>query len=72
MRHSGVGQEVVDWLYCWKALFLKKKSSFKMLGFSFSSQLDWGSNIVSIAKTASKKVESFIHSVKFLSGKVVL
>ena len=30
-------------------------SSFKMLGLSFSSKLDWGSYIISIAKTASKK-----------------
>ena len=31
---------------------LEENSSFKMLG-SFSSQLDWGSYIISIAKTAS-------------------
>ena len=30
-------------------------SSFKMLGLSFSSKLDWGSCIISIAKTASRK-----------------
>ena len=28
---------------------LEEKSSFKMLGFSFSSKLDWGSYIISIA-----------------------
>ena len=32
---------------------LKEKSSFKMLGLTFSSKLDWGSYIISIAKTAS-------------------
>ena len=32
---------------------LEKKSSFKMLGLTFSSKLDWGSYIISIAKTAS-------------------
>ena len=32
------------------------KSSFKLLGLTFSSKLDWGSYIVSIAKTASKKI----------------
>ena len=32
----------------------EKKSSFKMLKLSFSSKLDWGSYIISIAKTASK------------------
>ena len=34
---------------------LEEKSSFKMLGFSFSSKLDWGSCIISIAKTGSSK-----------------
>ena len=37
---------------------LEEKSSFKMLGLTFSSKLDWGSYIISIAKTASKKLES--------------
>ena len=32
---------------------LEEKSSFKMLRLTFSSKLDWGSYIVSIAKTAS-------------------
>ena len=36
---------------------LEEKSSFKMLGLTFSSKLDWGSYIISIAKTASKKIE---------------
>ena len=35
---------------------LEEKSSFKMLGLTFSSKLDWGSYIISIAKTASKKI----------------
>ena len=34
---------------------LEEKSSFKMLGLTFSSKLDWGSYIISIAKTASKE-----------------
>ena len=29
---------------------LEEKSSFKMLGLNFSSKLDWGSYIISIAK----------------------
>ena len=33
---------------------LEEKTSFKMLGLTFYSKLDWGSYIVSIAKTASK------------------
>ena len=32
---------------------LEEKSSFKMLGLTFSSKLDWGSHSISIAKTAS-------------------
>ena len=32
---------------------LEEKSSFKMLGLTFFSKLDWGSYIISIAKTAS-------------------
>ena len=31
---------------------LEEKSSFKMLGLAFSSKLDWGSYIITIAKTA--------------------
>ena len=46
---------------------LEEKSSFKMLGLTFSSKLDWGSYIVSIAKTASKKIGALIQSMKFLS-----
>ena len=35
---------------------LKEKTSFKMLGLTFSSKLDWGSYIACIAKFASKKL----------------
>ena len=35
---------------------LEEKTSFKMLGLTFSSKLYWGSYVVSIAKTASKKM----------------
>ena len=51
---------------------LDKKSSFKMLGLIFSSKLDWGSYIISIAKTASKKIGALIRSMKFLSPEVAL
>ena len=51
---------------------LEEKSSFKMLGLTFSSKLDWGSYIISIAKTAFKKIGDLIRSVKFLSPEVVL
>ena len=45
---------------------LEKKSSLKMLGLTFSSKLDWGSYLISIAKTASKKIGALIHSNFFL------
>ena len=51
---------------------LEKKSSFKTLGLTFSSKLDWRSYIFSIAKTASNKIGALIHSMKFLSPEVVL
>ena len=35
---------------------LEEKPYFKMLGLTFFSKLDWGSYIISIAKTASKKI----------------
>ena len=35
---------------------LEEKLSFKMLWLTFFSKLDWGSYIISIAKTASKKI----------------
>ena len=46
---------------------LEEKSSFKMLALTSSSKLDWASYIVSIAKTASKKIGALIRSMKFLS-----
>ena len=49
----------------------EEKSSFKMLG-SFSSKLNLGSYIISIAKTASKKIGVLIRSMKFLSPEVTL
>ena len=51
---------------------LEEKTSFKMLGLTFSSKLDWGSYIVSIAKTASKKIGALICFMKFLSPEVAL
>ena len=51
---------------------LEEKSSFKMLGLTFSSKLDWGSYIISIDKSASKKIAALIRSLKFLSPQVAL
>ena len=36
---------------------LEEKSSFKMLGLTFSSKLNWGSYIMSIAKLPPRKLE---------------
>ena len=51
---------------------LEEKSSLKMLGLTFSSKLNWGSYIISIAKTASKKIGALTRSMKFLSPEVAL
>ena len=51
---------------------LEEKWSFKMLGLTVSSKLDWSSYIISIAKTATKKIEVLICSMKFLSPEVAL
>ena len=51
---------------------VEEKSSFKMLGLTFSSKLDWGSYIISIANTTAKKIGALIRSVKSLSSEVGL
>ena len=51
---------------------LEEKSHFIMLGLTFSSKFDWGSYIISITKTSSKKIGALIHSMKFLSPEVAL
>ena len=51
---------------------LEEKPSFKMIGLTFCSKLDWSSYIISIAKTASKKIVALICSMKFLSPEVAL
>ena len=51
---------------------LEEKSSFKMMGLTFSSKLDWGSYIISITKTASKEIGALIRSIKFLSPEVAM
>ena len=48
------------------------KSSFKKLRLTFSSKLNWGFYMISIAKTFSKKIRALILSMKFLSPDVVL
>ena len=51
---------------------LQEKLSFKMLALNLSSKLDWGSYIISIAKTAFKKIGALIHFIKFRSPEVAL
>ena len=51
---------------------LKEKSSFMMLGLTFSSKLDWDSCIISTAKSSYKKIGTLICSMKFLSPEVAL
>ena len=65
-NNTGAIDVKIDWS------FLKEKSSFKMLGLTFTSKLHWGSYIISIAKTASKKFGALIPSIKFLSPEVAL
>ena len=50
----------------------EENSYFKMLGLTFSSKLDWASYIISVAKTAFKKIGTLVCSMKFLSPEVVL
>ena len=49
-----------------------KSSSFRMLALIYFSKLDWGSYIISVAKSSSKKIGALIRSMKFLSPKVAL
>ena len=49
---------------------LEEKSSYNMLGLTFSSKLDGGSYIFSIAKTASKKIGPLVRFMKFLSPEI--
>ena len=52
-------------------LALEKKSSFKMLELTFSSEFDWSSCIVSIANNASRKIGALILSMKFLPARLL-
>ena len=43
-----------------------------MLGLTFSSKLDWGSYIITVAKTAFKRIGALIRTIKFLNPEVAL
>ena len=68
-----------DWSNNTGAIYVKmdcfifeEKLSFKMLGFSFFSILNWGSYNISIAKTTSMKTGALIYSMTLLSPQVAL
>ena len=43
-----------------------------MVRLTFSSKLDWGCYVISVAKTVSQKIGALILSMKFLSPEVAL
>ena len=51
---------------------LEEKTSFKILGLTFSSKLDWALTLSLLLKTASKKIGALIYSMKFVSPEVAL
>ena len=51
---------------------LEEKSSFKMLRLTYSSKLDLGYYIISIAKTTSQIIGALIRSMKFLSPELAV
>ena len=51
---------------------LEEKSYFTMLGLTFTSKLNWDSYIISVAKSASKKIGALIRSMKFFFPEVAL
>ena len=51
---------------------LEKRTSFKILGFSFSSKFDCGSYIISVVKSVSCKIGVLIHSIQFFPPEVGL
>ena len=59
-------------MWKWMGLFLRKKHLLRCCGWLSYLKLDWGSYIVSIAKTASKKIGALIRSMTFLSREVAL
>ena len=66
-----------DWFNITGAIEVKicswgKISSFKILGLTFPSKLDWSSYNVSVAKSAFTKIGALIHSMKLHSPKVAL
>ena len=61
-----------QWFYWFENGWVSSRGNFKLHGLTFCSKLDWGSYIISIAMTASKKIGALICSMNFLSLEVVL
>ena len=59
-------------LKCYFWLCSEEKSSFKIMGLTFSSKLDWDSYSISIFKAASKKIGALIRSMKFIYSGVAM
>ena len=51
---------------------LEERPSMKLLGISFTSKLDWGSYLIGLAKSVSKKVGAILRCRSFLSAEVIL
>ena len=51
---------------------LEGKASFKMLGLTFSSKLDWALTLSLLLKLPPKKIGALIRAMKFLSPDVAL
>ena len=49
-----------------------KKSSFEIMMLRFSFKVVWGSYIISITKTASKKIGALIRSLQFPSPELAM
>ena len=59
---TGVGSGLLSFAIDMKmdGSVFEEESSFNMLWVTFSSKLDWGTYIISMAKTASKKIGALI------------
>ena len=62
---------LVLFIWKWMGLFLRKNHLLRCW-VDLVSKLDWGSCIISIATSASKKIGALICSMKFLSSEVAL
>ena len=59
-------------MWKWMGLLLRENHLLRCCVLTFSSKLEWGSYIISVAKITSKKIGALIHFAKFLSSEVAL